>query len=229
MQVMQHRRKRLTEICTEVLKARGYVLGPSLRVPGAHSFSAERNGTVVRIGIKTGADRWVSVPEPGKGLLAVVDEIFVVAFDHWPIPGRIQVYRFEADLIARKAKTVYQAADYKRLQFLALDKIDEMDRAPTTVVVDQNLKADGELFFDEPIEWTDNPSSLAVTPTATAPPPPAVPPAATAPSSPPVAPATSAAPAVAREVPIMEHIKGILAEHLGVRPDLIEIDVRVKI
>lgn len=211
-QTMQNRRKFLTDTCKQELEKAGYVLGDSLKIPGAHSFEATHKGNMVRVGIKTSADRWVSIPRDGDGefgLLSGVDVVFVVAFDEWPMPSKVQIYRFDPTVITDRAVRVYEEADkrgHTGLQFLPLDKAS--DRRTTTAKL-SNLKEVGELFFEDAIEWTEGPSS---------PPPPATLPTPEL--------SISDEP---EEQPIMDRIKMMLAEHLGVRPELIDIEVRVKI
>jgi hypothetical protein len=209
-QVMQDRRKVLTRVAKQVLESAGYVPGQSLKIPGAHSFEAKFKGGTVKVGIKTSADRWVSIPRDGSGgfgLLSGVDEVFIVTFDEWPGARKVQIYRFDPKLITDRAIRVYEDADrrgHTGLQFLPLD--DLSDRR-TTTVHRSNLKELGELFFEDEIEWTEGPPS---------------------PPSPAKAVATPAGHEPS-EAPILDRIKAMLADHLGVRPELIDIEVRVKV
>ena len=210
-QVMQDRRKVMTGVAKQVLESSGYVLGQSLKIPGAHSFEAKMpKGHTVKVGIKTSADRWVSIPRDGSGhfgLLSGVDEVFIVTFDEWPGPRKVQIYRFDPKLITERAIRVYEDADrrgHTGLQFLPLD--DLSDRR-TTTVHRSNLKELGKLFFEDEIDWTEEPPS---------------------PPSPTKAVATPADHEPS-EAPIMDRIKAMLADHLGVRPELIDIEVRVKV
>jgi hypothetical protein len=130
--------------------------------------------------------------------------VFVVPFDQWPVPNSVQIYRFDPNVVTDRAVQVYAEA-HKRghtgLQFLPLD--DVSDRRSTTAHF-SNLKKDGDLFFEETIEWTDG----------TTPPPP---------------PTARLADREQSDQPIMDRIKAMLAEHLGVRAELIDIEVRVKV
>jgi hypothetical protein len=213
--VMQRRRKTLVEVAKAGLISLGYKLGASLKVPGAHTFRASLEGKSIRIGIKTCADRWLSIPRDGKGgygLLSAVDQVVVVAFDDWQDPNRIQIYLFDPEVITKKAAKAYAEADrmgLKGLQWLPLDE--DVSRRPVTAqAAGGGLKHDARLIFNEPIEWTELSSKVAIiadTPTAIL--------TESASSNP--------------ELGIMDRIKTMLSEHLGVRTELIEVDVRVKV
>jgi hypothetical protein len=210
--VMQRRRKVLVEVAKTALISLGYTLGASLKVPGAHTFQANLRGTSTRIGIKTCADRWLSIPRDGKGgygLLSAVDQVLVVAFDDWQDPNRIQIYLFDPEVITKKAAKAYAEAErlgLKGLQWLPLDE--DVSRRPITAqAAGAGLKHDARLIFDEPIEWTESSSKVADTPA----------PVRTEPAS------------SNTELGIMDRIKSMLSEHLGVRTELIEVDVRVKV
>jgi hypothetical protein len=213
--VMQQRRKVLVEFAKTALISLGYTLGASLKVPGAHTFQASLRGKSIRIGIKTCADRWLSIPRDGKGgygLLSAVDQVLVIAFDNWQDPNRIQIYLFDPEAITKKAAKAYAEAErvgLKGLQWLPLDE-DHSRRPVTARIAGDGLKHDAQLIFDEPIEWTESSSRVA-----TAADTPAPIPTESASSNP--------------ELGIMDRIKSMLSEQLGVRAELIEVDVRVKV
>jgi hypothetical protein len=197
------------------LTTQGYTLGVSLKVPGAHTFQASLAGKSIRIGIKTCADRWLSIPRDGKGgygLLSAVDQVVVVGFDDWQNPNRIQIYLFDPEVITKKADKAYAEADrtgLKGLQWLPLDE--GVSRRPiTAAAAGGGLKHDAQLIFDEPIEWTELSSTVS-----------------TVADTPASLPTESASPDP--ELGIMDRIKAMLSEHLGVRAELIEVDVRVKV
>jgi hypothetical protein len=88
------------------------------------------------------------------------------------------------------------------LKWFPLDPND--GQRPSTTQNDAHLARHGELIFDEVIVWVDGDEIPAqkrdvIIPLSKAP-----------------------------ETPITERIKAMLSEHMGVRPELIEVDVRVK-
>src|SRR5712691_7248137 len=98
LKVMKARQRALSYAALTVLEQKGYVFGGSLKIPGAFGFKATRNGKPTKIGIKTGADRWVGVPrnEAGSwGLLDACSELFVVTFNDRYDPKRLQVIAFD--------------------------------------------------------------------------------------------------------------------------------------
>jgi hypothetical protein len=205
-QVMQNRRTRLVEIAKGHLVSSGYTLGGSLKVPGAHAFETSTGGKSVRVGIKTSADRWMGVARDGAGgygMLERIDRLFVITTDDWTAPKRVEIYQFDPKKIIAIASTVYEEADrlgHTGLQFLPLDE--DTGRRPSTTKSAANLIKHGTLVFDEAIIWDDeacDPVTVAETTDEE------------------------------REAGIMERIKAMLADHMGVRPELIEIDVRVKL
>lgn len=204
-QVMQLRRARLTEVGKHAIEGLGYKIGKSLKQPGAHAFTAKLHGKDVRIGMKTSSDRWLGMSKDidgGFGLLGKVDLLFVVAFDCWPEPETIQVYQFDAKDILERAEGVYEEAEklgHTGLQFLPLDAIS--DRRPAMTKFG-NLAKLGKIVFEEKITWSDAEEDAEADQTE------------------------EEAPA---ELPIMERIKMMLAEHMGVPPEKIEVDVRVKL
>lgn len=206
-QVMQLRRARLIEVGKNVIEGLGYKIGGSLRQPGGHAFAAKLDGKDTRIGMKTSSDRWLGLSKDvdgGFGLLGKVDLLFVVAFDRWPEPEAIQVYEFDAKDILERAEGVYAEAKklgHTGLQFLPLDAIS--DRRPAMTKFG-NLAKLGKIVFEENITWSDAENETVEEDHV-----------------------EGRAQSVT-ELPIMERIKMMLSEHMGVRPELIEVDVRVK-
>lgn len=159
-QVMQRRRARLTAIGKTALTGLGYALGGSLKLPGSHAFSATYEGKTLRIGMRTSSDRWLAINKDnvgGFGLFDKVDVLFIVAFDEWPAPNRIMIYRFDPKPIREKAAATHAHAEkhgHTGVPFLPLD-----DRNGYA-----GLAKLGEVVFDEQIVWTaeDNSTSEAV-------------------------------------------------------------------
>ncbi len=76
LRIMKARQSALSLMALRLLERRGYVPGPSLKIPGGYAFEATRHGKATKIGIKTSADRWVGIPRNasgGWGVLSAVD------------------------------------------------------------------------------------------------------------------------------------------------------------
>jgi hypothetical protein len=216
---------KLTMEAKRILTEKGYTLRASLGVPGAFGFEAEYDGRRVPIGIKTAADRWMSIPRNAAGefgLLEKIDRLFVVTFDAWPNATKFQLWEFDPAEIIDKAKRAYaEAARLKQagLQFLAFD--DDFVRRPSSAKAAGHLTEVGKLIFEEVIEWTkeesekvettedSHPSKLRILPKPKAP--------AHTPEEPPAS--------VPRKLTLQEAKEG-LAAAFGVSPESIEITIR---
>ncbi|WP_406854637.1 hypothetical protein ABEG18_19100 [Alsobacter sp. KACC 23698] len=211
------RRSLLTQIAKKALESKGYAIGDSLRVPGAHGFEAAKAGETVRFGIKTAADRWLSVPrnEAGEfGLLEKVDVLLVVTLDEWPNAKEVQIYKFDPAEIIRRAKLAYDQAERLQqtgFQFLPFDKAGALRAGPGRAA--GYLLEVGEIFFREMIEWTSSSEdSVAEVELEKVSP--------VAPEVPETTPATS------RRSLTLQEAKDGLAATFGVSPDAIEITIR---
>ncbi|WP_029031021.1 hypothetical protein [Salinarimonas rosea] len=151
------RRSILTDFAKEAMIAQGYQLGASLGVPGAHGFEATIDGQRVRVGVKTAADRWLSIPrnDAGEfGLLDKIDVLFTVTFDRWPDARKVQVYEIDPAALIEKARIAYDKAEelnHHGLQFLPFDE--ELTRKTATAQAAGHLLEIARLFTEEDIEW----------------------------------------------------------------------------
>jgi hypothetical protein len=161
--VMKDRQRVLSEAAINVLRTQWYVIGESLKIPGAFAFETRWRRTNKKIGIKTSADRAVALTRDtsgGWGLLSRVDQVFVATWDQKgspsrsKLPMRFQVYLFDPKKLIEVASQVYAKADDRSqsgIQWIPLDS----DRAngDSTNLAAGSLSQHGRLIFDEPIEW----------------------------------------------------------------------------
>jgi len=208
-QRMQGRRSSLVKVAKDALEMLGYSLGASLKVPGGHAYRATFKGKSVKVGIKTSADRWVGASRDRKGefgLLSKVDEVFIVAFNDWHRPTKIEMFKFDPQAILTVAKQAYSEADKHQqtgLKWFPLDK--NAGQWRDTSQHNANLAAKGTKFFEDEIIWSESAEPQEGDKDG------------------------SSRTSLLEEMPIMEKIRTMLSKHMGVRPELIEIDVRVKI
>lgn len=161
--VMKDRQRVLAEATINVLRTQGYVIGESLKIPGAFAFETRWRRMSKKIGIKTSSDRSVAIPKDtsgGWGLLSQVDQVFVATWDQMgspsrsKLPTRFQVYIFDPKRLIDIANQVYAKADDRGqtgIQWIPLD--DRADRDSTSLA-GGSLSKHGRLIFEEPIEWT---------------------------------------------------------------------------
>jgi hypothetical protein len=160
--VMKERQKVLSEATLDVLKAQGYEMGASLKIPGAFAFTAQWRRQTKKVGIKTSADRWVAIPKDGSGgwgLLSRVDKVFVATWDqkaipsHSQLPTRFQVYEFAPKTLIEMGEQVYAKADACNQTGMQWIPFDDTDGDSTSMAAG-SLGKHGRLIFEEPIEWT---------------------------------------------------------------------------
>ncbi len=166
---MKRRQRVLCLKAKELLSARGYAFGDSLKVPGAFGYEATTpSAAKTTIGFKTSSDRWLGVSRNstgGWGLLDACETVFVITFDDPHAPKRLQVFEFDSEMIINTAIQVYAQADAEQqtgIQFIPLDDHDNKDRAAMAA---GHLLQHGTLIFDEQIDWSGAPEPTPMPPT----------------------------------------------------------------
>jgi hypothetical protein len=171
LKVMKARQNALSFAALALLKDVGYVIGASLKIPGAFGFHATRNGKPTKIGIKTSADRWVGVPRNKTGswgLLDACDELFVVTFNDRYDPKQLQVIAFDPKKVIAMGKKVYAKAEKENQTGLQWIPLDNHLNNETTAMAAGPLGPHGTVIFDEQITWIsgDNPEAGGLSATA---------------------------------------------------------------
>jgi hypothetical protein len=180
LRVMKARQRALSHATLTLLQQKGYVVGLSLKIPGAFGYHATRSEKPTRIGIKTSADRWVGVPrnQAGSwGLIGAVDELFVVTFNDRYNPTRLQVIAFDPKQVIAMGEQVYAKAQKEGQSGLQWIPLDNQQNKETTAMAAGPLGPHGTIISDEEIQWTsgdapepDKPSAAEIsTPPANGP------------------------------------------------------------
>ncbi len=149
-------RKAMKDRAQSLLSQHDYTLGDALQIPRSVSFAARHGGGSVNIAIRSSADRWIAVTEPALapgGELTVVDELFVITFKDPKKRDALQLWRFDAAIVADLARQVFKAASAPTSQqWLPLD--DAQD-ASVPSMVGGSLAKRGTLLAEEPVQWAD--------------------------------------------------------------------------
>lgn len=158
---MKRRQAALSLAAKEIMEAKGYVFGSSLRIPGTYAFEATVRGKRVRVGFKTSADRWLALPRNAEGewgLLSAVDQVVVATFkEAFPRndPRHLQIVLFEPSILIDMAKEVYALADKKGQTGMQWIPFDERDGDSAAVARSAGTLVDkGKLIAEERITWT---------------------------------------------------------------------------
>jgi hypothetical protein len=216
LKVMKARQSALSHVALTLLQKKGYVLGLSLKIPGAFGYHAIRSGRPTKIGIKTSADRWVGVPrnkDSGSwGLLDAVDELFVVTFNDRYDRKRLQVIAFDPKKVVAMGEKVVAKQQKKGQTGLRWIPLDPYWNEEVTGMTAGPLGPHGTIIFDEEIQWTSSDD-----------PEPDKPPAAEMPTPPANGQVPEAVPPPLRLT--IPEAKAALALTFGVSPDAIKITV----
>lgn len=148
-------RKGLRELGGSLLAQNGYTIGDSLSIGRAAAFDTLKRGKSVKVGIRASADRWVAVTQSAlspAGELRNVDELILVTFADPKTRDKIQLWRFDARLVADMADKVFAAAGTTGQQWLPLD--DTLDTGVHSMVAG-NLSKSGTLLAEEALEWVE--------------------------------------------------------------------------
>lgn len=148
-------RKSLRELGSTLLAKNGYTMGDSLPIPRAAAFETLRSGKSIKVGIRASADRWVAVTQSAlspAGELRNVDELILVTFVDPKTRDKIQLWRFDARLVADMAEQVFAAAGTTGQQWLPLD--DTLNTGVHSMVAG-SLSKSGTLLAEEELEWVE--------------------------------------------------------------------------
>ncbi|MHC2001820.1 hypothetical protein ACYQR9_15475 [Methylobacterium sp. CM6241] len=158
LRVMKARQSALSLVALGVLRDLGYVIGDTLKVPGAYGYFAKHGGEDTSVGIKTSADRWVGIPRDasgGWGLVSQAKEIFVVTFDDRFAMNRLQIIAFAPKVLIEMGTKVYARAQKEGQTGIQWIPLDEHANRSGTSMAAGHLLPHGNVVFDEPIEWLD--------------------------------------------------------------------------
>lgn len=146
-------RKKMKERATELIKDLGYTLNSRLDLGRAVAYMATKDGISVKIGIRSGAERWVALTQSALsagGELAEVEELFVATFADTKKRDSIELWRFETSVVVDMAEKIFAASGTTGQQWLPLDDTQDTD---VHSMVAGNLKQYGERVAKEPVTW----------------------------------------------------------------------------
>jgi len=149
-------RKAMRQEARTLITRNDYTIGDSLKIPRAAAFQAAHNGKPVKIGIRSSADRWLALTQPALaagGELTEVDEIFVITFADAKKRDVIQLWRFEAAIVAGMANKVFAASGKTGQQWLPLDDTQDAD---VHSMVAGSLSKHGTMLVEQPVQWVDD-------------------------------------------------------------------------
>ena len=142
-----------------ILSTLNYSFGTKMDVAKG-AFEATLNGKPLRISIRAGADRWLAVTQSAlspDGELAQVNELILITFADQQTRDSIQLWRFDASIVAAMGKKVFEAASTMGQQWLPLD--DTLDDQVHSMAAG-SLAKHGVLLAEQPVEWlTDFPET----------------------------------------------------------------------
>lgn len=146
----------MRELGTSLLAKCDYTIGDSLPFPRAMVFHAQIGGKSVKVGLRASADRWIAVTQSAlspAGELRNVDELILVTFADPKTRDKIELWRFDAALVADMADLVFAAAGTTGQQWLPLD--DTLDTSVHSMAAG-SLRKHGKLLAEDSLEWVES-------------------------------------------------------------------------
>lgn len=125
----------LPHIAQKIMEAQGYKFGSKIRIPGGYAFEVvDPKGNAIKIGLKTGVNRWLNT---STSLVERVDLVIVTTFvwdDNDEKPDQLELIAVESekllDMISKVKKAVKKKGwDWSPNYYMPID-LENVDDSP---------------------------------------------------------------------------------------------------